>query len=160
MGLFCYALYISNFAKIFIILFFVLCFFIIFEYTNHRNAHPMEKVTLTKLYETLAQKVGRNEAECLTQYVEIKVKDELNTKTEILATKVSVKDECLALKEDILSLRSELKEDIYVLRSELTGEIHALRTEMKDNTISLQMDAGHFYNTCNNDHGPVRSPYI
>jgi hypothetical protein len=80
----------------------------------------MEKVTLTKLYEMLAQKVGRNEAECLTQYVEIKVKDELNTKTEILATKVSV------------------KEEIHALRSELVGEIHSLRTEMKDNTISLQ----------------------
>jgi hypothetical protein len=64
----------------------------------------------------LAQKIGRNEAECLTRYVEVKVKDELNTKTEILATKVLVKDECLALKEDI----------------------HALRNEVKDNTISLQ----------------------
>ena len=76
----------------------------------------MEKVTLTKLYETLAQKVGRNEAECLTQYVEIKVKDELNTKTEILATRLLVKEECQKLKE----------------------EIHGLRGEMKDNTIALQ----------------------
>ena len=75
----------------------------------------------------LAQKVGRNEAECLTQYVEIKVKDELNNKTEILATRVFVKEECLALKEDI-----------HALRNELSGEIHSLRDEMKDNTISLQ----------------------
>jgi hypothetical protein len=98
----------------------------------------MEKVTLTKLYETLAQKVGRNEAECLTQYVEIKVKDELNNKTEILATKVLVKDECLALKEDIQALRRELASDIHGLRNELTGDIHSLRTEMKDNSLALQ----------------------
>jgi len=66
----------------------------------------MEKVTLTKLYEVLAQKVGRSEAECLTQYVEIKVKDELNTKTEILVTKKDL----FVLKEEIHILRNEMKE--------------------------------------------------
>jgi hypothetical protein len=109
----------------------------------------MEKVTLTKLYDTLAQKVGRNEAECLTQYVELKIKEELNTKTEILATRVFVKDECLALKEDIHALRAdltgeihglrnELKGDIHVLRADLTGEIHGLRNEMKEHSLSQQ----------------------
>lgn len=80
----------------------------------------MEKFTLTKLYEILAQKIGRNEAECLTNYVDIKVKDELNAKTEILATKISV------------------KEEIHALRNEMHADIHGLRNEMKDNTISLQ----------------------
>jgi hypothetical protein len=83
----------------------------------------MEKVTLTKLYEVLAQKVGRSEAECLTQYVEIKVKDELNSKTEILATKVFVKDECLAIKENIHALRYEM---------------HVIRNEMKEHSLSQQ----------------------
>ena len=80
----------------------------------------MEKVTLTKLYETLAQKIGRNEAECLTNYVDIKVKDELNAKTEILATKASVKDE-------VHSLRLSVKEDI-----------HGMRNEMKDHSLTMQ----------------------
>jgi hypothetical protein len=83
----------------------------------------MEKITLTKLYDVLAQKVGRSEAECLTQYVEIKVKDELNNKTEILATK-----------KDVFAL----KEDIHTLHKEISGEIHSLRTEMKDNSLALQ----------------------
>lgn len=83
----------------------------------------MEKITLTKLYETLAQKVGKNEAECLTQYVEIKVREELNNKTEILATK-----------KDLFAL----KEDIYVFRNELKEDIHALRTEMKDHSLAQQ----------------------
>jgi dynactin complex subunit len=98
----------------------------------------MEKVTLTKLYEVLAQKVGRSEAECLTQYVEIKVRDELNTKTEILATRVFVKDECLAIKENIHALRSELKGDIHALRNEVTAGIHTLRNEMKEHSLSQQ----------------------
>jgi hypothetical protein len=76
----------------------------------------METVTLTKLYEMLAQKIGRSDAESLTQYVNIKIKDELNAKTDILATRALVKDESFALREDI----------------------HALRNEMKDNTISMQ----------------------
>jgi len=87
----------------------------------------MEKVTLMKLYEILAQKVGRNEAECLTHYVDIKIKDELNSKTEILATRVFVKDECRALKEDI-----------HTLRNEVTAGIHTLRNEMKEHSLSQQ----------------------
>jgi hypothetical protein len=105
----------------------------------------MEKVTLTKLYEVLAQKVGRSEAECLTQYVEIKVRDELNSKTEILATKVFVKDECLALKEDIHALRNEVTAGMHTLRNEVTAvihtlrnEMHGMRNEMKEHSLSQQ----------------------
>lgn len=124
----------------------------------------MEKVTLTKLYDTLAQKIGRHEAECLTNYVELKVKDELNTKTEILATKALVKDEIYAtkafvkdeihatkalikeeihtlrneMKEDIHGLRNEMKEDIHGLRNEVTTGIHTLRNEMKEHSLSQQ----------------------
>lgn len=123
----------------------------------------MEKLTLTKLYETLAQSIGRTEAECLTNYVDLKVKDELNAKTEILATKVSVKEEIHGLRnemnnlgnllrEEIHGLRNEmntlvnsLKEDnhglrneMYAFNTELKESTHNLRNEMKDNTISLQ----------------------
>jgi hypothetical protein len=120
-------------------------FFTIFDYTNHRNTHlKMEKVTLTKLYDTLAQRIGKQEAECLTNYVEIKVKDELNTKTEILATKVSVKEEIHGLrnelKKDIYGLRSEMKEDIHGLRNEMKEDIHALRNELKGEIHDLRND--------------------
>ena len=112
-------------------------FFYYIWYTNQIYS-IMENITLTKLYEVLAQKVGKNKAECLTQYVEIKVRDELNNKTEILATKVFVKDEFLSLKEDIHALRSEITGDIHVLRSEIRGEIHGLRNEMKEHPLSQQ----------------------
>ena len=87
----------------------------------------MEQFTLTQLYETLAQKIGRTEAEALTNYVNCKVKNELDTKTEILATKIFVKDECLALKEDI-----------HALRNEVTAGIYTLRNEMKEHSLSQQ----------------------
>ncbi len=47
----------------------------------------METISMTRLYEILAQKLGRNEAECLTQYVEVKVKHEVENKVNILASK-------------------------------------------------------------------------
>jgi hypothetical protein len=70
----------------------------------------MERVTLTKLYEVLAQKIGRSEAECLTYYVDVKVKDELNTKIEILATK-----------EDVHALRNEVKDNTISMQKWLLG---------------------------------------
>jgi hypothetical protein len=115
----------------------------------------MEKVTLTKLYEVLAQKVGRNEAECLAQYVEIKVKDELNTKTEILATKVLVKDETLSLrlavKEDIHALRNEVTADIHALRNEVTADIHALRNEVTGDIHALRNEVTTGIHTLRNE---------
>ena len=72
----------------------------------------METITLTRLYDVLAQKIGRNEAESLTQYVEVKVKNELNNKTDILLTKTDM----LALKEDMHSLRNEMKDNIISLQ--------------------------------------------
>jgi hypothetical protein len=109
----------------------------------------MEKVTLTKLYETLAQKIGRNEAECLTNYVDLKVKNELNAKTEILATKVLVKDEIFAtktfVKDEIHALRNEMNAGIHSLRNEmntgihgLRNEMHSIRNEMKEHSLSQQ----------------------
>ncbi|WP_207510908.1 hypothetical protein [Longitalea luteola] len=70
----------------------------------------METVTLTKLYEVLAQKIGRSEAECLTHYVDVKVKTELCNKLEILATK-----------EDIHALRNEMKDNIISMQKWMLG---------------------------------------
>lgn len=79
----------------------------------------MNSMSLTKLYEILAQKIGRNEAECLTQYVEVKIKHEVENRADILASK-----------KDIFLV----KEDIFLVKE----DIHVLRNEMKDNTISMQ----------------------
>jgi hypothetical protein len=70
----------------------------------------METVTLTRLYDLLSQKIGKPEAESLTQYVEVKIKNELNTKIEILSTR-----------EDIHALRNEMKDNTISLQKWMLG---------------------------------------
>ena len=70
----------------------------------------MENISLTRLYSILAQKIGRNEAESLTQYIEVKIKDEVRTKVEILATK-----------EDIHGLRDEMKDNTISMQRWMLG---------------------------------------
>ena len=47
-------------------------------------------ISITKLYDMLTAKMGREAAENLTSYVEEKIRDELNNKSELLATKVDL----------------------------------------------------------------------
>ena len=47
----------------------------------------MSTISITKLYDLLSVKVGKETAENLTTYIEEKIKDELASKTEVLATK-------------------------------------------------------------------------
>ncbi len=47
-------------------------------------------ISITKLYDMLTAKMGREAAENLTSYIEEKIKDELNNKSELLATKVDL----------------------------------------------------------------------
>ena len=50
----------------------------------------MSIISLTKLYELLASKVGKDAAENLTTYIENKIKDEVENKSQVLATKEDV----------------------------------------------------------------------
>ena len=47
-------------------------------------------ISITKLYDLLTAKMGREAAENLTSYIEEKIKDELSNKSELLATKVDL----------------------------------------------------------------------
>jgi hypothetical protein len=47
----------------------------------------MPTITITKLYDLVALKLGRETAENLTTFIEEKIKCEVDTKTSILATK-------------------------------------------------------------------------
>lgn len=64
----------------------------------------MGSISITKLYDLLTTRVGREAAETLTTYIEEKVKDEVNTKSEILATKTDIAD----IKEKIASNKSDV----------------------------------------------------
>jgi len=50
----------------------------------------MSSVSITKLYELLISKLGRETAEDLTSYVEEKIRDSFNDRIQILATKVDL----------------------------------------------------------------------
>jgi hypothetical protein len=50
----------------------------------------ISSVSITKLYELLIPKLGRETAEDLTSYVEEKLRDGINDKTQILATKLDL----------------------------------------------------------------------
>jgi hypothetical protein len=47
----------------------------------------MPTITITKLYDLVSVKLGRETAENLTTFIEEKIKGELDSKTSILATK-------------------------------------------------------------------------
>lgn len=47
----------------------------------------MSTISITKLYDFLTLKVGKETAENLTSYIEEKIKDEVDNKSQILATK-------------------------------------------------------------------------
>jgi hypothetical protein len=47
----------------------------------------MSTISITKLYDLLSAKVGKETAEDLTSYIEEKIKDEVAAKTDVLATK-------------------------------------------------------------------------
>lgn len=50
----------------------------------------MASVTITQLYSLLSEKVGKETAENLTDYIETKIKAEVENKSETLATKVDM----------------------------------------------------------------------
>ncbi len=50
----------------------------------------MGTITITKLYALLSGKLGKEPAENLTTYIEEKIKEEVEDKTKILATKADL----------------------------------------------------------------------
>ena len=66
----------------------------------------MTSVTITQLYALLSEKVGKETAENLTVYIEDKIKDEVQTQSNILATKQDI----ISTKQDIAALELRVSE--------------------------------------------------
>lgn len=66
----------------------------------------MNVISLTKLYDLLPAKVGKEAAENLTTFIEHKIKDEVENKSQTLATKKDIAD----LKENMLRLDLKISE--------------------------------------------------
>ena len=67
----------------------------------------MSTISITKLYDLLTVKVGKETAENLTSYIEEKIKYEFQDSLNILATR-----------EDLATLKGELKSDIASSKAE------------------------------------------
>jgi hypothetical protein len=64
----------------------------------------MSTISLTRLYELLIPKMGKEAAENLTTFVEHKIDTELEKKTQILATKEDLRDTKEELQKEISRL--------------------------------------------------------
>ncbi len=68
-------------------------------------------ISITKLYDLLSIKVGKDTAETLTTYIEEKIKEEFIDNSKILATKediYNVKEYLLNVRETIANTKSEI----------------------------------------------------
>ncbi|MEO6813381.1 MAG: hypothetical protein ABI172_05585 [Ginsengibacter sp.] len=68
-------------------------------------------ISITKLYDLLSIKVGKDTAETLTSYIEEKIKEEFTDNSKILATKEdihNVKEDLLNVRETIANTKSEI----------------------------------------------------
>ena len=68
----------------------------------------MTTVSITQLYALLSEKVGKETAENLTVYIQDKIKDELDTQSNVLATKHDLSSLELKLSEKIGDTLTEM----------------------------------------------------
>jgi predicted DNA-binding protein len=65
-------------------------------------------ITITKLYNLLSEKLGRDTAENLTEYIEAKIEKELNLQSVNLATKSDISDLQSGLKAEIAKAKFDM----------------------------------------------------
>jgi hypothetical protein len=68
----------------------------------------MASISITQLYALLSEKVGKETAENLTDYIQEKIKDEVQTQSNILANKQDLAALELKLSEKIGDTRTEM----------------------------------------------------
>jgi hypothetical protein len=68
----------------------------------------MASISITRLYALLSEKVGKETAENLTNYIEDKIKDEVKLQSDVLATKQDLANIELKLSERIGDTRTEM----------------------------------------------------
>lgn len=93
----------------------------------------MSAISITKLYDLLSTKLGKETAENLTTFIEHKINDGLESQSTILATKEDLAKLSLATKEDLVRLSQATKEDLAKLKvdfSDLRVEFANLREDV------------------------------
>ncbi|MDP4252296.1 MAG: hypothetical protein Q8918_19535, partial [Bacteroidota bacterium] len=68
----------------------------------------MTSISITKLYDLLAVKMGRETAENLTSYIEGRIKNEMEDRSQILATKADIQATIQNTKTEISVAKAEM----------------------------------------------------
>jgi hypothetical protein len=68
----------------------------------------MTHVSITKLYELLSHKIGKESAENFTNFIEHKIKDEVDNKSQMLATKADLHQEVSRLERLIIDSKVDM----------------------------------------------------
>jgi hypothetical protein len=79
----------------------------------------MPTITITKLYDLVSIKLGKETAENLTTFIEEKIKCEVDTKTSILATKEDLAREIGGVKVEIGNCKTEVMKDAAKSKAEM-----------------------------------------
>jgi len=82
---------------------------------NYVSLLSMSVISLTKLYDLLTSKLGKETAENLTTFIVEKIDDEVENKTQRLATKEDVAIAKVDLKEDLANTKVDLIKWIFAL---------------------------------------------
>jgi gas vesicle protein len=109
----------------------------------------MTAISVTKLYDLLSVKLGRETAEYLTTFIETKINQGLESKIGILTTKedlakftISSNENfakfTLAIKEDLVKFKEETKEDLSRLKLDVAGLDSKIK-ESKGETIPTRI---------------------
>lgn len=96
----------------------------------------MSAISITKLYDFLCFKLGKETAENLTTFIETKIDNGLESQTH-LATKEDLAKLSLATKEDIAKLSATTKEDIAKLSATTKEDIAKLSAATKEDIAKL-----------------------
>ncbi|HSU27261.1 MAG TPA: hypothetical protein VLJ68_02700 [Chitinophagaceae bacterium] len=79
----------------------------------------MHTISITKLYELLSGKIGKESAENLTSYIEGRIEEEVNNKSQMLATKQDLAN----VREELANVKAEIIKWMFIF---WIGQIAAL----------------------------------
>jgi hypothetical protein len=107
----------------------------------------MSTITVTQLYDKLSVQMGKETAGTLTAFIENKIKEDLDEKIKILATKEDISGLRLEMKQESASLRlefaefkSETKQEFGNVRSEMKQGFAEIRSEMKQGLADVRSE--------------------
>ena len=108
---------------------------------------------LIQLYDTVSEKIGKEGATALANYITKFTNERLNENFDDLVSKTEFQQEVAEIRMDIAdvraevkNVRSELKQDIAELRSEFKQDIAKLRTEIANVRSELKQDIAEIRN--------------